>query len=242
MKKLAIAVVIGIMAVCLFGTTVLASDPITVDVVVKGDDPTVTVVADGTGATIYINGQDIQEPTVKKYRIENPYDDAVLKEDINNLGAMLEEAGMDLAVTSDGLAKVILIIGEHTNNLRELLGIVIQNEENSVSRDNELVTRGEAQDFAVLQLDSEVTRLENSLVDYKAFVSDSFRDVEADYQTSLAGMETDYQAAIANLDARVDELSSGFNAKLVWTWCSAGIYGLLLLGIWRLWQIRIRRD
>ena len=235
MKKLAIAVVIGIMAVCLLGTTVLASDPITVDVVVLGDDPTVTVEADGDGATIYINGQDIQEPTVKKYRIENPYDDAMLIEDISNLEALLEEAGMNLTVTSDGLAKVILVIGEHTSNLRELLGIVTQNEEDSVSRDNELAIRGDNQDLLIFEMGSEILVLRDSLEDYKVSTSESLSDMEADYQSALSALSAD-------MDARVDELTSGFNAKLVWTWGSVGAFGLLLLGIWRLWQVRLRQD
>lgn len=242
MKKLAIAVVIGIMAVCLLGTTVLASDPITVDVVVLGDDPTVTVEADGEGATVYINGQDIQKPTVKKYRIENPYDDAMLKDDINNLGAMLEEAGMSLAVTSDGLAKVILVIGEHTSNLRELLGIVTQNEEDSVSRDNELVTRGESRDSVMFQLGSEVISLRDSLEDYKTSASESLSAVEADYQKALATRDADYHTTLVNMDTRVDELSSGFNEKLVWTWSGFGAFVLLLLVVWGLWQVRLRQN
>jgi len=231
MKKLAIAVVIGIMAVCLLGTTVLASDPISVDVVVLGDDPTVTVEADGEGATIYINGQDIQQPTVYEYRIENSYNDAMLKEDISELEMLLEEAGMNLTVTSDGLAKVILVIGEHTSNLRELLGMVTQNEEDSVSRDNELVTRGENQELSIFQLAESYLELENSFNDYKVSASES-----------LSNMEEAYQIALANVDTRVDELSSGFNEKLVWTWGSVGVFGLLLLGVWRLWQVRLKRD
>ncbi len=239
MKKLAIAVVTGLVAVCLLGTTVLASDPIIVDVVVLGDDPTVTVEADGEGATIYINGQDIQQPTVYKYRIENSYDDATLKEAISGLDVLLAEAGMNLAVTSDGLAKVILVIGEHTSNLRELLGTVGQNEVDSVSRDNELITIGKAQDLVILQQ-------ENSLDDYKLWVSETFTNMEVDHQVALANMEADYQAAISdlssNMDTRVDELSSDFNTKLVWTWASVGVFGLLLLGVWRLWQVRLRQD
>jgi len=229
MKKLAIAVVIGIMAVCLLGTTVLANDPedsdpenLDVKVVVIGTNPTVTVEADGNGATVYINGQDIQQPTV--YRFENTYNDATLKEAISDLDALLAEAGMNLTVTSDGLAKVILVIGEHTSNLRELLGIVNQNEEDSIGRDNELVIRGESQDLAILQLGSEVIALRDSL-----------SDMEADYQVALSALS-------ANMDARVDELSSDFNEKLVWTWGSVGAFGLLLLGIWRIWQVRLTRN
>jgi len=234
MKKLAIAVVIGIMAVCLFGTTVLASDPIIVDVVVLGDDPTVTVEADGEGATIYINGQDIQQPTVKKYTIENPYNDATLKEAISNLETLLEGTGMNLEVTSDGLAKVILVIGEHASNLRELLGITNQNEEDSVSRDNELLSRVENQNSQILQLVEEGMRLELSLDDYKIFVSESLRDMEADYQIALTELDT-------RLNAQVDKLRTDYNTKLAWTWGSLGVIGLLIGG-WKLWQIRLKRD
>jgi len=238
MKKLAIAVVIGLLAVCLFGTTVLADDPITVNVVVLGDDPTVTVEADGEGATIYINGQDIQQPTVYKYRIENSYNDAMLKEDISELEMLLEEAGMNLTVTSDGLAKVILVIGEHTSNLRELLGMVTQNEEDSVSRDNELATREENQELSIFQLAESYLELENSFNDYKVSASESLSDIEADNQVAISALST-------KLDAQIDvveELQASYNAKLAWTWGSVGVFGLLLLGIWRVWQIRLRRD
>ena len=242
MKKLAIAVVIGIMAVCLFGTTVLASDPITVDVVVLGDDPTVTVEADGEGATVYINGQDIQQPTVKKYRIENPYDDATLKEAIDNLEVLLEGTGMNLEVTStnlevtsDGLAKVILVIGEHTNNLRELLGIVNQDAENSLARDNELAVSGENQDLIIQQLTKEYLQLNVLFNDYKEDVAESFVSIEDDYQSALVELDT-------KMDARVEELHKDYDTKLAWTWGCVSVFGLLLLGIWRMWQVRLTRD
>jgi len=112
---------------------------------------------------------------------------------------------------------------------------VTQNEEDSVSRDNELVTRGDNQDLLIFQLAEECVELENSFNDYKVSTSKSLSDMEVDYQSALSDLSAD-------MDARVDELSSDFNTKLVWTWGSVGVFGLLLLGIWRLWQIRLRRD
>ncbi len=225
MKKLLVAVVIGIMLVGLFGTSVLAdgpedTNPVVVDIVIVGTDSTVTVEANGDDATLYINGQNLAEPTVIRrtkiyeYYIDNPYNDNALKGNIHSLEALLGETGTILAVTNDGLAKIILVIGEHTGNLRELLGLATLNAEGSINRDNEL---------------------ESSIATHKLTTSESISDLEENYQRALA-------TALVNMDARVDELSSDFNAKLVWTWSGVGVFGLLLLGIWRIWQVRLKRD
>jgi len=238
MKRIAIALVISLVAVFLLGTTVLAADPpdpeepIVVDIVILGDDPTVTVEADGDNATIYINGQDIQEPTVKveSYRIENPYNDAKLKVAISDLTGLLESTGLDVSVISNGLAKVILVIGEHTDNLRELLGIVTQTAEDSITRDNELVAQGEDQDEVMLRLGAEFDTLGVSLSD----LEEEYRVLEEEHRVSVA------DTAIKIEELR-GELRSDYTTKLAVTWGVLGAAFLLLL-FWMVWRIRLARS
>ena len=238
MKRIAIALVISLVAVFLLGTTVLAADPpdpeepIVVDIVILGDDPTVTVEADGDNATIYINGQDFQEPTVKveSYRIENPYNDAKLKVAISDLTGLLESTGLDVSVISNGLAKVILVIGEHTDNLRELLGIVTQTAEDSITRDNELVAQGEDQDEVMLRLGAEFDTLGVSLSD----LEEEYRVLEEEHRVSVA------DTAIKIEELR-GELRSDYTTKLAVTWGVLGAAFLLLL-FWMVWRIRLARS
>ena len=188
-------------------------DGLKVDIEVVGENAVITLST--TGTEIYLSGQNINEPTVirktrtKEYFIENSYDDAVLKENISNIETFLEEAGVKLDMTGNGLAKVILVIGEHTDSLDELLGLVNQYNESAASRSSIQTVKEKSQDIAILQLNNELLALENSLKDQELFLR---------------------------------ELEEDFNEKLVWTWGSVGVFGLLLLGIWRLWQVRLRQD
>jgi len=226
MKRLTIAIVISLMAVCLLGTSVLAAEPpppgdsIVVDIVVQGDDPTVTVEADGDGATIYINGQDLAEPTVKvkKYRIENPYNDTELKAAVSDLIGLLESTDLSVTLVSDGLAKVILVIGEHTLNLQEVLGLVTQNEGASVTRDNDLVALGESQEELILLLGNRLDAL----------------------QLSFNTLEGEYLDTVADTDVEIEELRSDYTTKLIVTWGVLGAAILLLL-FWMVWRIRLGR-
>lgn len=231
MKRLVAAVVVGIMAVCLFGTTALADDPINVDIVVVGDGPVVTVNADGDDPSVFINGQDIQEPTVIK---KNYGASTRLKNEVKTLGVLLGETSANLAVTSDGLVNALLAIGEHTSNLRELLGLTNQNAENFTNKDKELTAMQENQDSAILQLDNDLTELRGSLEEYVLSASEAVNSLTADYQTKLAELN-------AKVDANEAQLHREYNTKLFWTWGVLGAIGLLL-GIRKLWQIRLGRD
>ena len=208
MKKLIVAIIVILTLVLVPSTVVFADDPIEVDITVLGNEPVVTLEADGDNATVYINGQDLAKPTVvrktKKYYIENPYNDEVLTE--------------NLSIVGDGLTNVILAVEEHNDNLQVLLDVVSQS-----------VLTNEEQSKLIKQLANSGMNLETILTEHVLFTDESLQSIKRGYQD-----------ANAKQDAKIDKLQSTYNNKLYWTWGSLGFVGLLL-GIIKLWQIRLSR-
>lgn len=229
MKKLTIAIVLGIVMILAFGSATLADDPITVDIVVLGEDPTVTVLADGSGAIVYINGVDIQQPVVYSYSTENPYDDTVLKSSLELMSDAID-------ITSDGLSKVILVIQEHTSNITGLLNQIYHNNEASVDRDNELVVRGQNQDAVIALLDGRLVDLRDLIEANKQGTDENLLAMALDYRSAYLTANAD----IAELRSELQDVRSESNTKIVWTWGSLCAIGVLL-GLWKLWAIRLEQ-
>lgn len=198
MKKTAsiILTLLLLLAVLLPCEVALADDNLEVDITVVGDDPTVNVDADGDNPAIYINGQDIQKPTMRVYTYENRYDDTALKKALEDLRFMLDSTEANLVTTSEGLISVIQVLDVHTTNMRDMLDYTKEAESASVDRDNELVDIGKEQDSRI----QEVVHVVNTAVED---IDDS-----ADRIAALEELMDTYRALVDDYGERVDRLES----------------------------------
>lgn len=217
MKKLIIGPLILAIMILLPCSTAFADDGISVDVDIYGDDPTVTVNADGNNPAVYINGQDIQKPTAYYYAYENDYDDTDLVEGLQSLRSMLESSEATLITTSEGLVAVIQVLDEHTSNLREVFEYSKEVENKSVSRANEIASMGREQDSRILEM---------------ADVLNSSLDSTENNAMRIAELEKSF----AEHEKKFGELESDFNRKLA---ILGGLLGacvltLLVMGYYRI--------
>jgi len=204
MNKLRLGIILGL-AIMLFlpCNAVFADDGdgITVDINIEGDEPVVNVDAGGNNPTIYINGQDIQQPTA--YLIENDYDDTSIVNGLSNLKSMLENTEANMITTSEGLIGVIQVLDEHTTNLRDMLDYISRTSQDSVNRDNELVEMGKNQDSRIMDMAEVLTASTFSI------------EENAD--------------KIKELESMIVKLDSEYHNKLMWICLGFGISTFALL-------------
>lgn len=220
--KLLTIVTLVVTVLILPGSPVFAEDGITVDIDIEGDSPVVNVEADGDNATVFINGQDIEQPTVYShyYAYENNYNDTFLVNSIYDLQVLLSDTETNLITTSEGLVNVIQVIGEHTTNLQELLEYAKTIENGSVDRDNELAGIGREQDDRIQSLAISI----DSLID---MVNNNSADIER------------ISDDIKRLDKETDELKLGLNTALLAIVIVFSVYLVALLCI--VFYFRTRR-
>jgi hypothetical protein len=173
MKRIRLAIIICLVLTLLLPCrTAFADDGLAVDIDIEGDSPVVSVEADGDNPSVYINGQDIQQPTVYSYVYENDYDDTALIAELQSLAAMLKNNEVDLLTTSESLLSVIQVLDEHTSNLRTILEYTKEAENEAVDRDNELVMRGQEQDARILEMADTINSLLDDITDHDGSISE----------------------------------------------------------------------
>lgn len=186
MKRIFVIFVILVFSILLFPTApVLAADPpdgIEIDVVVVGDNATLTVTSDGSGTLVYINGRNISDPVA--YYFINPYNDAELRQAISELQTVFDSINGTVSLTTTGLAKVILVLQEHTSNLSDLLDKINQNEQESVGRDNELVNSENELHQIISDLKQKISNLEVRLTQ-EALKVKSLTEEQIETQTTV---------------------------------------------------------
>jgi len=92
-----------------------------VDIGIEGNNAEVNVGVSGDNSEVYINGQNLNEPTVIHQAtvinqegggVDSSWVKKKINEVLNPIYLWMEESGAKLGLTMDGLAKMILLIGE----------------------------------------------------------------------------------------------------------------------------------
>jgi hypothetical protein len=178
MKIIRLAIILSLVLTLLLPCrSAFADDGLAVDIDIEGDSPVVNVEADGNNPSVYINGQDIQQPTVYSYVYENDYDDTALVAELQNLAAMLKNNEVNLTTTSEGLLSVIQVLDEHTSNLRTILDYTKEAESKAVDRDNNLAIRGQEQDARILKMADTINSLLDDITEHDGSISELERTV-----------------------------------------------------------------
>ena len=181
----ALSMVLAIVALSMVTGNVYADDPppLDVDIAIVGDDADVEVDIYGDNPDVYINGQDIQEPTVYAYTaiIANLYDDSALWDALGNIyeGANGQQDALggieaNLGLLSEGLGKAILALESHNSSIsklaKELEGLEIRTNTSLALLDT--IDKELASDIKDLEarLLEEIPLLEESLNNYIKWV------------------------------------------------------------------------
>lgn len=162
---------------------VIVGDNADVEVDVIGEDSEVTV--NTTGTEIWINGQNINEPTVIIRKGDSGTSKGWIRKRINQavgpLYSWFDDAGAVISLTADGLAKVILTIQDQDSQLGETSTSI-----------GEIIAELEAQNTQLsghedrlTGLDEKVKSLELQDENTQAFVRDYANYLRADYDRKL---------------------------------------------------------
>ena len=116
------------MILCI-GSVAYAADPpdpgLDVDIVVVGDNPDVGVDIYGDNAEVWINGQNLNNPTAVYNVIggggfDNGWVNQRISDSLAPLESWAEGQAAELNLTMDGLAKLILLVQEHSSEIGTL--------------------------------------------------------------------------------------------------------------------------
>jgi len=176
---------------------VVVGDDADVDVDLYGNDNTANVNFHSENPSVYINGQNINEPTVI-VRSSGPSKGWIMKridQAVSSLYDWAGETGQVLSLTMDGLAKVILTVEEQDSQLSE-----------ASSDTDELRAGLEAQ---IARLDNHENRLygldaqveahvaEDAIL--QAYVKDYANYLRADYDRKLMAIVATFSAVVVGL-------------------------------------------
>lgn len=176
---------------------VVVGDDADVEVDVIGDDSEVTV--NTTGTEIWINGQNLNEPTVirqggnggaSKGWVRKRIDQAV-----GSLYSWAGDAQSRISLTADGLAKVIMTIGDQDTQLDETsteIGELYAELEAQTAQLN-------AHEDRLTSLDEKVKTLDAQDAIIQAYVKDYANYLRADYDRKLMAIVATFSAVVVGL-------------------------------------------
>jgi len=180
----------------------VVGDNADVNVDVPGQDSKVTVNTGGT--EIYLNGQNINEPTViNRTTTSIRTIDKTARQLVNELDLLLKEYGSALNLTANGLAKVIIQVQGQESTLNDMSQILDEN----TARLDDLV-------------DGQVAGLNDQFSDLSGRIYDLERENNA--------LATEVEEERAAMQERLDKMELDYNKKLV---IMGGVFFLVILGL-----------
>jgi len=180
----------------------VVGDNADVNVDVPGQDSKVTVNTGGT--EIYLNGQNINEPTViNRTTTSIRTIDKTARQLVNELDLLLKEYGSALNLTANGLAKVIIQVQGQESTLNDMSQILDEN----TARLDDLV-------------DGQVAGLNDQFSDLSGRIYDLERENNA--------LATEVEEERAAMQERLDKMELDYNKKLV---IMGVVFSFVLLGL-----------
>ena len=202
---LPILLIVG-MLLCINSVAYAADPPddggLDVDIVIVGDDADVELGIDGDNPDVYLNGQNINEPTVIRHTSTRTVDKNA-RQLISELDALLGEYGGGLNLTANGLAKVIIQVQ---------------------GQDSALSAMSQDLDEYTARLDDLADGQVAGLNDQFSYLSGRIWDLESRHN-ALATEVEDEQAAMLE---KLDKMELDYNRKLL---IMAGVFLAVVLGL-----------